>query len=162
MAYNEVTGCTVEFPSDLEIVITREYAAPRELVFDVFTKPEHIRHHVASFGEHVLKVEADLHVGGSYHFVIVPDGGPECSFVGTYLDIDPPFRSQQTWGFEGWPDVHAVETLTLTEDEGVTTLHSSLVFDDEAGRARMRTTEGAETSYALAGRYIEELLGRSS
>src|SRR4029079_16299166 len=61
----------VEFPSDLEIVTTREFDAPLELVFDVFTKPEHVRNWFAPFDDVVTECAIDLRVGGSYHVVFV-------------------------------------------------------------------------------------------
>ena len=51
----------------------------------------------------------DLRVGGNYHFVFVTDDGPECSFRGTFLEVEPPTRTVETWLFEGWPDAEAVE-----------------------------------------------------
>jgi hypothetical protein len=61
----------IEFPNDLEIVTTREFDAPIQLVFDVFTKPEHVRNTIAPFGEEVAVCSIDLRVGGNYHFVFV-------------------------------------------------------------------------------------------
>jgi len=75
----------IEFPSELEILITREFEAPMQLVFDVFTKAEHVRNTIAPFGEVVTECSIDLRVGGDYHFVFVTDDGVECSFRGTYL-----------------------------------------------------------------------------
>ena len=79
-------------PNDLEIVVTREFRAPIGLVFDVSTKPEHVRNTIAPFGEEVTECSIDLRVGGNYHFVFVPDGGPECSFRGTFLGSAGPDR----------------------------------------------------------------------
>ena len=78
----------IEFPNPLEIVLTREFAAPIELVFDVLTKPEHIRETFAPFGETVTACTADLRVGGGYHYVFVTSDGMECSFRGTFLEIE--------------------------------------------------------------------------
>ena len=57
----------VDFPSDLEVVVTRDFEAPIALVFDVFTRPEHVRNHLAPFGEDMTVCEIDLRAGGSYH-----------------------------------------------------------------------------------------------
>ena len=70
----------IEFPNDLEIVVTREFDAPIGLVFDVITKPEHVRKTIAPFDEQVTECSIDLRVGGSYHFVFVTGDGTECSF----------------------------------------------------------------------------------
>ena len=72
-----------EFPSELEIVTTREFDAPLELVFDVLTKPEHVRNWFAPFMDQVTECSIDLCVGGNYHIVIVTPDGTECSFRGT-------------------------------------------------------------------------------
>jgi uncharacterized protein YndB with AHSA1/START domain len=96
-------SAVIEFPSDLEIVLTREFDAPIQLVFDVMTKPEHMVKTIAPFGEEVKVCSIDLRPGGAYHYVFVPDGGAECSFHGTFVEVEPPNRTVQTWRFDGWP-----------------------------------------------------------
>ena len=93
MAPNRHGPAVIEFPNDLEIVVTREFDAPIGLVFDVFTKPEHVRKTIAPFEEEVTECSIDLRVGGNYHFVFVTDDGAECSFRGTYLEVEPPTRT---------------------------------------------------------------------
>src|SRR5579862_2791226 len=83
-------SAVLAFPNDLEIVLTREFDAPIGLVFDVFTKPEHVRKTFAPFGEDVTVCSIDLRVGGNYRYVMVTKDGIECAFHGTYLEIDPP------------------------------------------------------------------------
>ena len=97
----------VEFPNELEILYTRDFEAPIELVFDVLTKPEHVRNWFAAFEDTMKVCSIDLRVGGSYHFVPVTSDGRECSFRGTYLEIESPVRTVATWLFEGWPDADA-------------------------------------------------------
>ena len=139
-------SAVVQFPNDLEIFVTREFDAPVELVFDVLTNPEHVRKHFAPFGEEVTVCSIDLHVGGNYHFVFVTDDGTECSFRGTYLEIEPPTRIVGTWLFEGWPDADAVESVDLHETDGVTKLTWKLVFSDKAGRDHWTKTDGLEAN----------------
>jgi uncharacterized protein YndB with AHSA1/START domain len=131
-------GTTVrEFPSELEIVATRMFDAPIELVFDVLTKPEHVRRWGATGGDRMTICDIDLRVGGDFHnFFVTPDG-TECSFRGTYLEVSPPTRLVNTWLFEGWPDAWATETYELSEIDGVTTMTMTTAFRDEVGRARM-------------------------
>jgi uncharacterized protein YndB with AHSA1/START domain len=148
----------VEFPSDLEVRVTRAFEAPIQLVFDVFTKPEHVRKTIAPFGEEVTACSIDLRVGGSYHFVFVTDDGVECSFRGTYLEIEPPTRSVQTWRFEGWPDTEAVESMDLRETNGVTTLVWTLAFSDQAGRDHMTKYDGIEAGFANIAEYLKTLV----
>jgi uncharacterized protein YndB with AHSA1/START domain len=135
-----------EFPNDLEIVTRRDFDAPIQLVFDVFTKPEHVRRTIAPFGEDVKVCEIDLRVGGEYHFVFVTDEGKEMSFRGTYLEVEPPTRTVETWLYEGWPDADAVETMDLHETAGVTTLTYKLAFSDQAGRDHMTKFDGLQAN----------------
>jgi uncharacterized protein YndB with AHSA1/START domain len=135
-------SAVIEFPSDLEIVVTREYDAPIGLVFDVATKPEHVRKTIAPFDEQVTECSIDLCAGGDYHFVFVAGDGTECSFRGTFLEVEPPARTVQTWRFDGWPGVEAVESMDLHEMDGVTKLTYRLAFRDQAGRDHMTKYDG--------------------
>jgi len=155
---NRHGSAVIEFPSELEIVTTREFDAPLELVFDVLTKPEHVRNWFAPFTDEVTECSIDLRVGGDYHFVFVTDDGVECSFRGTYLEIEPPTRSVQTWRFEGWPDTEAVETLELREADGVTKLTWALAFRDQAGRDHMTKYDGIEAGFENVAEYLRSLL----
>jgi uncharacterized protein YndB with AHSA1/START domain len=84
----------------------------------------------------------------------VTDDGRECSFRGTYLEVEPPTRTVETWLFDGWPGVEAVESVALHETDGVTKLTSRLAFRDKAGRDHMTKTDGFEASYD----HVEDLL----
>ena len=158
MISNRHGSAVIEFPNDLEIVITREFDAPIELVFDVFTKPEHVRKTFAPFGEEVTVCSIDLRVGGTYHIVMVTDDGTECSFRGTYLEVEPPTRTVQTRLFEGWPDAHAVESTDLHETDGRTKLTNKLAFRDKAGRDHMTKSDGAEDSFDKMEDLLRSLL----
>ena len=151
-------SAVIEFPNELEIVVTRRFDAPIALVFDVFTKPEHVRKTIAPFGEAVTVCSIDLRVGGNYHFVFVTDDGTECSFRGTYLEVEPPTRTVETWRFEGWPDVEAVESMDLHETNGVTTLTHRLAFRDKAGRDHMTKFDGIEANFDNVEDYLRSLL----
>ena len=158
MTPNRHGSAVIEFPNDLEIVITREFDAPVELVFDVFTKPEHVRKTFAPFGEEVTVCSIDLRVGGDYHHVFVTGDGTECSFRGTFLEIERPTRIVDTWLFEGWPDADAVESVDLHETDGVTKLTVTLAFRDKAGRDHMTKFDGQEASYDKMEDYLRSLL----
>jgi uncharacterized protein YndB with AHSA1/START domain len=155
---NRHGSAVIEFPNDLEIVITREFDAPIALVFDVFTKPEHVRKTFAPFGEEVTVCSIDLRAGGNYHIVMVTDDGTECSFRGTYLEVEPPTRTVQTWLFDGWPDAEAVESMDLRETDGVTKLTHSLAFRDKAGRDHMTKYDGLEAQFDKIEDYLRSLL----
>jgi len=147
----------IEFPSELEILLTREFEAPIELVFDVLTKPEHVRKWFAPFENSMTVCSIDLRVGGNYHMVFVTEDGTECSFRGTYLELEPPTRIIDTWLFEGWPDAEAVETVDLQETNGVTKIANKLAFRDKAGRDHMTTFDGMEDSFDKMEDYLRSL-----
>jgi len=154
-------GTTViEFPSALEILTTRTFNAPVELVYDVLTKPEHIRHYFCPFDETMTVCDVDLRVGGAYHYVMVTKDGKECSFRGTFLELERPNRIVDTWLFEGWPDADAVETVILEETDGMTTIKVNLAFRDQAGRDHMDRFDGQEGSWDHMEDYLASLLGR--
>jgi uncharacterized protein YndB with AHSA1/START domain len=148
----------IEFPNDLEIVLTREFDAPIQLVFDVLTKPEHVTKWFAPFGEEMKVCSIDLRVGGDHHIVFVTDDGTECSFRGTYLEVEPPTRTVETWMFDGWPGVEAVESTELHEAHGVTKLTQRLAFRDKAARDHMTKTDGFEASYDNVEDLLRSLL----
>jgi uncharacterized protein YndB with AHSA1/START domain len=158
MTPNRHGKAAIEFPSNLEILVTREFDAPIELVFDVLTKPEHVGKWLAPFEDKMTMCTMDFRVGGSYHQVFVTPDGRECSFRGTYLEIEPPTRIVDTWLFEGWPDAEAVETVELHETDGVTTLTNRLAFRDQAGRDHMDKTDGFEDSFDKLETYLRSLV----
>jgi len=156
---NRHGSAVVEYPNDLEIVTTREFDAPIELVFDVLTKPEHVRNWFAPFDCHVTECSIDLRVGGSYRIVFVTqDGSEECVFRGTYSEVEPPTRTAGTWLFEGWPDAEADDSTDLHETDGVTMVTMKLAFRDQAGRDHMTKHDGQEDSFNKLEDYLRSLL----
>ena len=154
MTPNRHGSAHIEFPNELEVLITREFDAPITLVFDVLTKPEHVSKWGATPPDQMTECSIDLRVGGGYHYVFVTDDGTECSFRGTYLEVEPPARTVETWLFEGWPDAEAVESMDLHETDGVTKLTHRLAFRDKAGRDHMTKFDGQEDSFD----HMEDLL----
>ena len=134
MTPNRHGSARIEFPNELDILITRQFDAPIALVFDVLTKPEHVSKWGATPPDRMKECSIDLRVGGTYHYSFVTPDGTKCSFRGTYLEVERPFRTVETWLFEGWPDAEAVETWQLHETDGVTTVTMRLAFRDKAGR----------------------------
>jgi uncharacterized protein YndB with AHSA1/START domain len=155
---NRHGSAVIEFPSDLEIVTTRYFDAPIGLVYDVLTKPEHVLNWFAPFEDKMTVCSIDLRVGGDYHMVVVTPDGKECSFRGTYLELEPPTGVVYTWLFEGWPDAWAVETVDLHETDGVTRLTNKLAFRDQAGRDHMTKFDGQEGSYDNMEDYLRSLV----
>jgi uncharacterized protein YndB with AHSA1/START domain len=121
MAVTSSGTATVTLP-DEQILITREFDAPKHLVYQAWTTPELVkRWWTANRGEATV-VEIDLRVGGMWRYVMVADGGLEVAFHGEYREIVPNERIVSTEVYEGMPDAEAVNTLTLTEVDGRTTL----------------------------------------
>ena len=139
-------SAVIEFPNNLEIVITRQFDAPIGLVFEVLTKPEHVRRWGATPPDRMTECSIDLRVGGSYRSSFVTGDGTVFSFSGTYLEVEPPIRTVETWLFNVWPDAEAVETMELHEDDGVTTFTWRLAFRDQAGRDHMTGFDGQQDS----------------
>jgi uncharacterized protein YndB with AHSA1/START domain len=139
-------SAVIEFPNELEVAITRRFDAPIDLVFDVLTKPEHVSRWGATPPDRMTECSIDLRVGGSYHSSFVTEDGTVFSFRGTYLEVEPPTRTVQTWLFNCWPDAEAVETMELHELDGVTTLTWRLAFRDQAGRDHMTAFDGQQDS----------------
>ena len=110
------------------------------------------------FDRELKECEIDLRVGGNYRFVGVTDDGTELVFRGTYLEVEPPTRTVETWLFEGWPDAHAVESIDLHETDGVTTLKITLAFNDQAGRDHMSRFDGIEDSLDRTEDLLRSLL----
>ena len=155
-------SAVIEYPTELEIVTIREFDAPIELVFDALTKPEHVSKWFAPFTCVMTECSIDLRVGGDYHMVFVTEDGKECSFRGTYLEIDAPTRTVETWRFDGWPDAEAVETVDLHETDGVTKLTMSVAFRDKAGRAHMTKSDGQEDSFNKLEDYLRSLVDQQA
>jgi uncharacterized protein YndB with AHSA1/START domain len=136
----------IDFPNELEVLITRDFDAPIGLVFDVLTKPEHVSRWGATPPDQMTECSIDLRVGGRYHSSFVTEDGTVCSFHGRYLEVEPPVRTVETWLFEGWPDAEAVETMELNEADGVTTFGWRLAFGDRAGRDHLTRFDGQQAS----------------
>jgi uncharacterized protein YndB with AHSA1/START domain len=148
-------SATVEFPSDREALITRKFDASAELLFDVLTKPEHVRVWFTDGDEDLEVCEIDLRVGGEYRQVGVFADGVRCSFHGTYLEVERPVRTVETWVFDGRPDDEAHETVELHEEDGVTTMTILLVFKDKASRdaGTMTAADGVHAADGMQGSY---------
>jgi uncharacterized protein YndB with AHSA1/START domain len=116
---------TVELPTDEQILITREFDAPKHLVYKAFTTPELVKRWWGSERGEVTIAEIDLRVGGSWRYVMVSSEGFEVAFHGEYREIVPDERIVSTEIYE-IPDQGdsppTVNTATFTETDGRTTL----------------------------------------
>jgi uncharacterized protein YndB with AHSA1/START domain len=116
----------VTLPADTQILITREFDAPRHLVYEAYTSPELIERWWSGERGEVTSVEVDLRVGGRWRYVMVAHGGFEVAFHGEYREIVPNERIVSTEVYEGAPDASddgaPVLTVTFTEVDGRTIL----------------------------------------
>jgi uncharacterized protein YndB with AHSA1/START domain len=141
----------VTTPSDQEIRLTRLFDAPRQLLFEAMTKPEHVKQWWGRLGEgySVPVCEIDLRVGGRWRFVNRHPKG-EAAFNGEYREITPPARLVFTEIFEQFPDGVSVVTSDFTDEGGktrltVTVRYSSLEVRDMVMGSGM--ARGAGISY---------------
>jgi uncharacterized protein YndB with AHSA1/START domain len=112
----------VTLPADEQILITREFDAPKHLVYKAFTTPELVKRWWHANRGEMTVAEIDLQVGGKWRYVMVADGDFEVGFHGEYREIVPNERIVSTEVYEGMPGAEAVNTMTLTEADGRTTL----------------------------------------
>jgi uncharacterized protein YndB with AHSA1/START domain len=126
---------TVSLPTDDQILITREFDAPRHLVWQAWTTPELVRRWWHANRGEMTVAEIDLRVGGTWRYAMITPDGFEVAFHGEFREIVPNERLVSTEVYEGFPEGEAVDTLTLTEEDGRTTMtilvqHSSKAHRD--------------------------------
>jgi uncharacterized protein YndB with AHSA1/START domain len=129
----------VTLPTDQQILITREFDAPKHLVYKAWTTPELVRRWWSGERGEMTHAEIDLRVGGMWRYVMIADGGFEVAFHGEFREIVPNERIVSTEVFEGLPvedpDAEAsLNTLTLTEVDGRTTLTVLVQHKNKEGR----------------------------
>ena len=112
----------VTLPEDEQILITREFDAPRHLVYRAWTTPELVKRWWSGNRGETTIAEIDLRVGGAWRCVMVTDGGFEVAFRGEYREVVPNERIVATEVYEGMPEGEALNTVTFSEEEGRTTL----------------------------------------
>jgi uncharacterized protein YndB with AHSA1/START domain len=120
-----VTGsgkATVTLPEDEQILITREFDAPRHLVYRAWTTPDLVKRWWSGNRGETTIAEIDLRVGGTWRCVVVTEDGFEAAFRGEYREIVPNERIVATEVYEGMPEVEALNTVTFAEAGGRTTL----------------------------------------
>jgi uncharacterized protein YndB with AHSA1/START domain len=121
---------TIEVPPDEPLIVWRRFVqAPPHVVFDAWTRPEHLRNWWGPRWLELLVCEVDLRVGGGYRFVQRAPDGAEHSFHGTYLEIDPPRRLVTTFVYEGGRGHEAVDAIDFEPVTGGTLLHGRSEHD---------------------------------
>jgi uncharacterized protein YndB with AHSA1/START domain len=148
----------VSTPSEQEIRMTRLFNAPRELVFEAMSKPEHVKQWWGRLGEgySVPVCEIDLRVGGKWRFVNRHPQGEVC-FYGEYREISPPGRIVFTEIFEQYPDTVSVVTTELTQEGKKTRLTATVKYPSQEVRDIVLST-GMEHGAGISYDRLEELV----
>jgi uncharacterized protein YndB with AHSA1/START domain len=148
----------VSTPSDREIRLTRLFDAPRALVWEAMSKPEHIKRWWGCLGEgySVPVCEVDLRPGGAWRFVNRTPKGETVAFYGVYREIAPPERVVFTEIFEPFPDSPSVVTSVLTEENGKTRLTVTCQYPSVEVRDMVLQT-GMERGAGLSYDRLEEV-----
>jgi uncharacterized protein YndB with AHSA1/START domain len=118
----------ITLPAEREIVITRSFDAPPDLVFDALTKPELLRRWYGPGGWRLVVCDIDLQVGGAWRFVTERPDGKQIGQRGVYLEIVPGERLVNTESWEDWNPGETHVTTVLTERNGKTTFTSTILF----------------------------------
>ncbi len=124
---NDTASLQVSTPTDREIVMTRIFDAPRNLVFDAFTRPELLKRWFGPRGWSLVVCEVDLRVGGGFRFVLRGPGGQDLGMRGVYQEITSPERSVHTESFDDYPG-ESVVTTTLVEQGDKTLLTATILY----------------------------------
>ena len=111
---------SVTLPAEDQILIVREFDAPRELVFRAWTEPELVRRWWHAGRGEMTVCEIDLRPGGSWRYVMVTPDGTEVAFHGEYREVVPGERIVQTEIYDPFPDAAAVDTLEFEDLDGRT------------------------------------------
>ena len=160
-AQAKVGETTYSTPSDRELVTTRAFDAPRDLVWEAWTSPEHLPQWLLGPEGWTMPVcESELSVGGAWHFVWRNEAdGSEMGMTGEYREITPPERlvSTQSWGGD-WPET--VNTLVFTEEDGLTVMTQTILYPSQEARDAAIATgmqRGMDAGFDRLDAYLQTL-----
>jgi len=148
---------TVMLPNDLEVVVVRDFRAPRSAVYDAWTKPELMTRWLLGPPGWTMPVcEMDVRVGGKFRWRWRNEAGAEFGFTGVFREVVRPSRLVHTQVYDpgtvgGTMGAEALITAALAEKNGVTTHTTTIRYQSKADRdAAMSTgmTDGMEQSFA--------------
>lgn len=150
----------VEPAGDLDILIVREFRAPRRLVFDAHTRPELLRQWFGPHGWRLDLCEIQLWVGGSWHYLLRGPGGSEMTLRGTYLDLVTPERIvtiESNVDCDARSEFEALVTIVLEEHSNHTTLTNTTRFPTREVRDAVLRS-GMEHGVAQAFNRLDSVL----
>jgi uncharacterized protein YndB with AHSA1/START domain len=150
----------VTLPADNQILITREFDAPRHLVFRAWTEPELLRRWWHAGRGEMTIAEVDLRAGGAWRYAMLAHGELEVAFHGEYREVVPDERIVSTEVFEGMPDAEALSTVTFSETGGRTNVtilveHTSKEHRDAHINSGME--DGLQDALALVDQVLASL-----
>lgn len=140
---------SVSLPSEREIALMRVFKAPRQLVYDAFSKPEILKRWFGPRGWSLVTCDVDARVGGGFRFVLRAPDGRELGMRGAYRELSPPAGSVHTESFDDFPGESQVTSL-FTEHDGKTTFVATILYPSREIRDAVIKTgmeHGAAESY---------------
>ena len=149
----------VAIPTPRQIVLTRVFNGPRDLVFAAFTKPELLRRWFGPRGWTLTVCDVDLRVGGGFRFVLRSPDGAQIGMRGAYREIDTPYGSVHSESFDDLPGESEVLT-ELTERDGKTLLTATITFSSQQIRDAVIESgmeHGAAESYDRMAELLQHL-----
>jgi uncharacterized protein YndB with AHSA1/START domain len=153
---------TLTTPSDREIVMTRIFDAPRDLVFEAHSSCEHLARWWGPRKYEVASCDVDFRPGGAWR-IVHRAPGEEHGFHGEFREIVPPERIVWTFEWEGLPGHVSVDTITFEEHDGKTTTTVNSLFDtveDRDGMLQSGMESGAAETWDRLAEYLEVLKKR--
>ncbi|WP_321470939.1 SRPBCC family protein [uncultured Paludibaculum sp.] len=152
----------VSLPSDCEIALTRVFQAPRQLVYDSFSKPEILKRWFGPRGWSLVTCDVDPRLGGGFRFVLQNTEGRTLGMRGVYRELAPPERSVHMESFDDFPGEARVTTV-FTERDGQTTLVATILYASKDVRdavIRSGMEHGAAESYDRLAELLDSEKGR--
>jgi uncharacterized protein YndB with AHSA1/START domain len=153
---NRHGSAVITMPSDTEILITRVFDAPAELIFRAWTTPELVQRWWGFETSEWEVCEIDLRVGGQWRYVI-RERDMEVGFHGEYREIERPHRLVSTEVYEGFPEGQSVNVMTLDEVDGVTTM-STLVQHECQEHRDAQLASGMESGMQVSYDRLEDVV----
>ena len=157
---NKTGETTFTTPSDREVAMSRVFNAPRSLVWEAWTSPEHVPHWLLGPEGWTMPVcEIDLRPGGEFRFGWRKGDGEEMEIRGAYQEVAPPERlvSTESWGGD-WPET--INTLVLSEEDGKTTMTQTVLYPSKEARDAALETgmkDGASVSFERLAEYLRTI-----
>lgn len=150
----------VTTPSEREIVLSRVFDAPHNLVYDAFTKPELLKRWFGPRGWSLVVCDVDLKVGGGFRFVMRGPDGKDMGMRGVYRELAPPDRSVHMESFDDYPG-EAQVTAIFVEKGGKTTMTATVLYPSKEVRDAV-IQSGMEHGAAESYDKLAELLTQTS